>query len=999
MRVTLTLVYLAIIVAASATAIPPYGVGTESNPYQISSLGNLQWMSENQYQWGRWYIQVADIDASATSTWNNGQGWSPIGNSTYYFYGHYLGQGHTITGLYIHRPESNNQGFIGFTMFAEISDLNLVDAIISGEDRIGILTGYCNSTIRNCHTEGVVQGDSFVGGLAGSFLSDYSMTDCFSNAFVDGERYVGGLVGQNSGTVSDSYARGNVRGYSAVGGCVGRQEGTILNCYSTGHVTGSSSTGGLTGSNSGTATGCFWNTETSGQAASSGGTGLTTEQMQADSTFVNAGWDFVNHWAMESATNDGYPFLNWPIIPDFYTFNPSSVDFGAVAFGEVDTLMVSITNNWPAGLSVDNMILQSGSQGFTIAGQDFPIAIATGESYNFNIYFDPSDGVDFCDTLVVSWVAPLEPVEIVITGECQYLAYGAPVLGAGTGVDPFQIDNLSKLKWLQSLPVLWNKWFIQTADIDASETATWNENTGWMPIGNTDTSFSGNFDGQGYSISNLYINRPTSYYQGLFGMTYYAEISRVNLPDVYVRGNANTSALASQCGFSIITDCSASGTVYSSYITVGGMVSYLYNGTVDHCRFNGVVHGLNSTGGIVGRSFDSEVRYCNSAGSVSGHRDVGGVVGYNNNRVYLCFSTADVSGYEDVGGLIGYHVSESSLCVSDCFVTGDVTGTNYAGGLIGYSASSIPDGVTRCFSSGYVTGQNSPGGLTGYASSDSWTSCFWNTETSGWSFGGEGDPGTGLTTAQMRDQSIFTDAGWDFIGETGNGTNDYWGMGSFPYLIVVGDRAVIRNEVPEIDFGNHYLGQAASTMPLTIHNDGDAVLVITQFSFADGSLGFGIETETPLSILPFESQEITLSFQPMNSGTLTDLLQIESNNYSSAIFEVSLTGYGIPVGPLAPQNIHIQKSGNDVNLSWSPVTENTDGVSIVPTGYIVLYSVIPDAATDDYIFLGLTTDLTFTHANVTLSNASMFYKVLTCVGAPPQISTQNNDANESESAR
>lgn len=85
------------------TATAPSGAGTSVSPYQISSLNNLYWISQNSLAWGAYYQQTTDIDASSTSTWNsNGSGgyygWTPIGNNTTPFTGHYDGQGIPLQG-------------------------------------------------------------------------------------------------------------------------------------------------------------------------------------------------------------------------------------------------------------------------------------------------------------------------------------------------------------------------------------------------------------------------------------------------------------------------------------------------------------------------------------------------------------------------------------------------------------------------------------------------------------------------------------------------------------------------------------------------------------------------------------------------------------------------------------------------------------------------------------------------------------------------------------
>ncbi len=103
------------------TAVSPTtGDGTIGNPYQISTIGNLYWISENSSRWANHYIQMENIDASETAKWfSNGAGgyygWSPIGNWTNKFSGVYDGNGHIIDSLYINRPDVPYLGLFGAT--------------------------------------------------------------------------------------------------------------------------------------------------------------------------------------------------------------------------------------------------------------------------------------------------------------------------------------------------------------------------------------------------------------------------------------------------------------------------------------------------------------------------------------------------------------------------------------------------------------------------------------------------------------------------------------------------------------------------------------------------------------------------------------------------------------------------------------------------------------------------------------------------------------------
>jgi hypothetical protein len=128
--------------------------------------------------------------------------------------------------------------------------------------------------------------------------SEGTISNSYAKGSVAGSNEeVGGLVGQNyTGAVSNSYATGNVTGTKDVGGLVGINTGTVSTSYSTGSASGSSEVGGLVGNNLGTVSASFWNVTTSGLTTSSDGTGLTTAQMETETTFTSADWNFTSIW-------------------------------------------------------------------------------------------------------------------------------------------------------------------------------------------------------------------------------------------------------------------------------------------------------------------------------------------------------------------------------------------------------------------------------------------------------------------------------------------------------------------------------------------------------------------------------------------------------------------------------------------------------------------------------------------------------------------------------
>lgn len=283
-KIILSILFLLLMVnAASAFS---GGAGTSDNPWQISTLTDLQAIGTNSTTKAAHYIQINDIDASTTSTWNSGAGFLPISKFT----GHYDGQDYTITGLYINRSLTNYIGLFGIIgSGGVVENLGVINAQITGQGDVGVLAGRATlATVNRCYTSGTSSGAGSVGGFIG-VSEDNSISNSFSRANV-----------ANSGYISGGF-------------CASVAGGGMANCYSTGTVTGVDYKGGLIGyaMSSPSVTSCYWDTQTSGMSTSALGTGKTTAQMKTQSTFT--GWDFNNVWRME-----GYPVLS--PNRDFYLY-------------------------------------------------------------------------------------------------------------------------------------------------------------------------------------------------------------------------------------------------------------------------------------------------------------------------------------------------------------------------------------------------------------------------------------------------------------------------------------------------------------------------------------------------------------------------------------------------------------------------------------------------------------------------------------------------------
>ena len=257
--------------------VTPSGVGSAENPYQISQLGHLVWMSDNVgSSSGKFYIVQNDIDASATSSWNDGKGFVPIGSYSPFqpFNGTFNGNEKTISCLIINRPSESFVGLFGLAgNNSEVKDLHLTGGAVTGSDYAGTIVGYNSGIVSECCAIGSVTGTNEVGGLVGTNWR--TVTNCHvTSSIITGCVAVGGLVGKNNGTVSESHSEAGVYGTGRVGGLVGYNPtiSTVSGCYATGPVTGTSNyVGGLVGSNFGVLRSCYATGPVSGIRAGIGG--------------------------------------------------------------------------------------------------------------------------------------------------------------------------------------------------------------------------------------------------------------------------------------------------------------------------------------------------------------------------------------------------------------------------------------------------------------------------------------------------------------------------------------------------------------------------------------------------------------------------------------------------------------------------------------------------------------------------------------------------------
>ena len=707
------------------------------------------------------YALGSNIDASATSAWNGGAGFTPIGGQGTAFGGTFDGLGHTISNFTINMPGADYVGLFGsIGPGSTVQNVGLVGGGVIGYDIVGGLVGKSaggmvrNSyvtgsvsgvagdvgnlvginygTVSNSYATGSVSGGAQVGGLVGSNmggaingslatgsvsgtntsvgglagLSTGSISNSSATGSVSGiSDYTGGLVGLNAGPISNSNATGGVNGFMLVGGLVGvnARYATITNSYATGNVSGTSGhIGGLVGSSYSTISNAYATGSVNGLTDVGGLVGFTY-----GSTLSNS----YSTGTVTGASNTG----------------------GLVGYNQFGSISSSYWN------TSTNPTLP-GIGGGTVTGATGLTAAQMQTATNFS-------GLVFTATPAMAgnnWV-------LVDTDGTLNNAGGAsgatfPMLSSEYST------SITNAHQLQLIAMALGASYTLAANINAAATDTsttrgdvWSTPGGFVPIGSIGANFTGSFDGLGHTISGLTINLPNTNYVGLFGYTAAGSIVQ------------NVGLV----GGSVIGDND-----------VGDLIGYNDLGSISNSYATGSVSATNSgVGGLAGVNFGS-ITNSHATGSVSGSNYVGGLVGLNdtNGTITNSYATGSVNGTGFyIGGLVGF---DNDSAVSNSYATGSVSGGTTVGGLIGSNYGST---LSNSYSTGTVSGSTYTAGLVGFNFGTISTS-YWNTSANparAGIGGGIMTGATGLTTAQMQSAANF--AGFVFTA-TPDAPGNNWVM-------------------------------------------------------------------------------------------------------------------------------------------------------------------------------------------------------------------------------
>lgn len=229
-----------------------------------------------------------------------------------------------------------------------------------------------------------------------------------------------------------------------------------------------------------------------------------------------------------------------------------------------------------------------------------------------------------------------------------------------------------------------------THDIDLSGTE-------WEPVGDRNNVYTGTFDGNGHTISNLTITKENLSFGddcGMFGRVgTNATIKDLTLESVRLNVGADGIPIGALAGSNqgTISNCKVSGNISvtnNEMQYVGGIVGWMESGVIQYCHSSASIQGGNSeyVGGVLGGEYITAtvIKGCSFSGSVTGNRFVGGIVGYcrSFDKKTACYSTGSLSSTGGfAGGIVGalQFTSEANACYWSNF---DGEGVGY-----GYNSS------------------------------------------------------------------------------------------------------------------------------------------------------------------------------------------------------------------------------------------------------------------------------------------------------------------------
>ena len=662
---------------------------------------------------------------SAGLYWNNGAGWTPLGDARNYpFTGQFQGRGKVISHLFINNATAPHLGLFGAIGHrGSVAGVGLTEVSIASSvpTTAGSLVGSSTGRVTTSYATGAIavniSSASRINAMAGGLVGYNGLAGTVQASFAEvavsvrhnsASAIVGGLAGQSGGSIRASYAAGAVSGhgntrFTKVGGLTGNNGGTITASYARGKVTATGSGaagGGLVGGNlrNGRVVASYWDTTTSGQTGSAGGTGQTTRALQGPKGYTGI-------------------FANW------------NLNLDGAAGGD---------SPWHFGGAYQYPLLEYGDVKAATQQRDYD----TDNDQLIEVN-------NLAQLNAIRWDLNTDGVVAAADQDKYDAAFPGAVAGMGCALGT-TVAACAGYELMSDLDFDTDG----DGDVDAADSGGlyWNGGWGWRPIGFATNglyigNLTGTFQGNGKTISNLYINQPPTAEiidnYSLFGWVgTTGVIDGVNLRDVNIRiqlgGQVGPLAGANS---GTIRGSSATGRINSDGPfgeSVGGLVGQNFGSIASSYARTEITGNVLVVGGLVGRNGKDPYaeRYGSIVASYSGGANitiynstshgnnayVGGLVGSNNGTITASYSRSPVKATGNgalVGGLVGDNyrgpsTNQGIVTASYALGTVEATGTNPSvGGLVGSNGGPITTSYSR--SPVKAAGNSaSAGGLVGY---------------------------------------------------------------------------------------------------------------------------------------------------------------------------------------------------------------------------------------------------------------------------------------------
>ena len=636
-------------------------------------------------------------------------------------------------------------------------DNSYAGGTVTGARTVGGLVGYNVGHIFNSHAYGMVSGHAknevtSVGGLVARNENGGMIANSYSLSRVSGNNNVGGLVGLNLGSIANTYTSGDVQGKTRIGGLVGENGGSVRDSYATADIvctgvpacaTYAVAIGGLIGSNAGgMVINSYWDIEASNIQGNiqglAGGIAKTTLQLQSgnsqssDASEAYFKWN-SNDWHFGNA--DQYPILK-------YTSSTASMLRGLQSYGLANLTIAEVVTLSPkfdttklyyrVGVELDANIphlhlipsalnakainteaiirivsdngfdetVKSGSSSSAIVLRPTATTVigveVSGERrvrYRFEVDYFPSSLLRDADAdgdglIDISTLEDLDAMRNALDG--RHLRYQNT---EGVFVESARGCPMTGCRGYELLRDLDfdNPTHYRTGSVNTA----WTSGAGWQPVGTLRYPFVAIFKGNGYTISNLRMNRPDGD-GGLFGVIDGSEtkvaIEGLGLSDVDIVGGAHVGGLVGH---------NRAGNINQSYVT--GSVA-----ARDRDDGSAIVGGLvgRNVGGSITESYSGTQVRGNLADSLTTDRLTmalaGGLVAVNDTmvgdargRIENSYAIGSVIGSGSVGGLVASNRSSSevinSYAVSRVIAIGATSKIAKLGGLVAVNDATVDD--------------------------------------------------------------------------------------------------------------------------------------------------------------------------------------------------------------------------------------------------------------------------------------------------------------------